>query len=65
MSHFNKIKDIPKFKNQGMINIPGVYCKNCGEVFALYAFSLDQPEGIDENGRPYYKSCFKCDKKRR
>lgn len=45
-------------------HIPGVYCKNCGETFALYSYSVHQPDtdARDENGKPYYNECFKCKK---
>ena len=40
--------------------IPGCYCINCGEVFALYSYSAVMPRYKDENGKPYYKTCFMC-----
>jgi len=43
------------------ICVPGAYCKQCGEVFALYSYSAIWPNGLDENDKPYYDSCFKCD----
>jgi len=39
---------------------PGVYCKHCGNVYALYSYSLCQPHGLDENHKPYYNYCFLC-----
>lgn len=44
------------------VHIPGVYCGNCGETFALYSYSVIWPNGLDENGKPYYNACFKCHK---
>jgi len=41
-------------------HFPGVYCKQCGKVFALYSYSICQPHGLDENHKPYYNSCFLC-----
>ncbi len=38
-------------------NFPGVYCKNCGNIFALYSYSATQPHGDDENGKPFYTRC--------
>jgi hypothetical protein len=32
---------------------PGVYCKHCGEIYALYSYSLFQPDGVDEQSKPY------------
>lgn len=43
-------------------NFSGVYCKNCGETFALYSYSAMQPQGVDENSKPFYNNCFKCNK---
>lgn len=55
---YNKI---PALKEGFFQHIPGVYCNNCGEVFALYSYSAHPPSGTDENGKPYYNNCFKCD----
>lgn len=41
-------------------HFPGVYCKQCGQLFALYSYSVYQPNGLDENHKPYYNSCFAC-----
>ena len=46
--------DIPSF----FMHIPGIYCINCKEVFALYSFSAGPPDGFDRWGKPIY---FKCD----
>lgn len=58
---YNSIKEIP-VEGGWFMNFPGVYCKNCGEIFALYSFSGNQPHGIDENKKPYYNSCPMCSK---
>lgn len=42
------------------MHLPGVYCRNCGETYALYSFSTEKPDGTDENRKPYYNGCFKC-----
>ena len=42
------------------MHVPGCYCAGCGESFALYSYSAIQPTEVDENGKPYYKDCFKC-----
>ena len=47
-------------ENGFFVHIPGVYCKSCGETFALYSFSAHQPDGVDENNKPYYNHCFCC-----
>jgi hypothetical protein len=48
------------------MNMPGIYCKKCGEIFALYFYS-NPPDGLDENGKPFYNDCTICtpDKVRR
>lgn len=53
---------IPPLPGPGrqFIHIPGIYCITCGETMALYDYSAWQPNGIDENGKPYYQSCWKC-----
>lgn len=48
---------------KGFMNFPGIYCEGCGETFALYSYSAHQPNGLDENGKPFYHSCFMCEKK--
>lgn len=47
-------------EQQGFINMPGVYCRHCSQVFALYEFSIDQPDGMDDQGKPYYDRCRLC-----
>ena len=44
------------------MDFPGVYCKGCGETFALYSFSMIGKQGLDENNKAYMNSCFKCQK---
>jgi hypothetical protein len=51
---------IPKRKNLGLVNVPGVYCKSCGKSFELYSFSILKPNSFDENDKPYYDKCFDC-----
>lgn len=41
-------------------NLPGVYCQKCGETFALYSYSLHQPDGVDAKGKPFYRECSFC-----
>lgn len=41
-------------------HLPGVYCRGCKSTYALYSYSVRQPDGLDENKKPYYESCFKC-----
>jgi hypothetical protein len=54
--------EIRPIENGFFQNFPGVYCKKCGKTFALYSYSAMQPHGVDENSKPFYNSCFKCDK---
>ncbi len=42
--------------------MPGVYCSNCGETFALYPWSACMPSDRDENNVFYYKTCPLCTK---
>lgn len=53
---------IPKLPEKGKFfqHFPGVYCQNCGKDFALYHYSLHQPDGLDENGIPFYTKCVLC-----
>jgi hypothetical protein len=56
-----KIENIPPLPKEGFFqHLPGSYCKNCGEVFALYSYSAIKPDGVDDKGKPYYNDCFKC-----
>jgi len=56
------IKQIPQ--DGGFFqNFPGVYCKSCGEVYALYSYSFYKPDGIDEDSKPYYNCCAVCKQK--
>ena len=55
-----KYDKLPTKEQMGAINIPGVYCQGCGETFALYRYSFQQPDGFDENGKAYYRTCFLC-----
>jgi len=56
---YHSIKPMPK-DGSPFQNFPGVYCRRCGETFALYSYSAYQPDGVDGNDKPYYDSCFKC-----
>lgn len=61
----NEIKDYDLIKpippdGQFFMHVPGAYCANCGELFALYSFSHNQPAQVDANGKPFYSHCFKC-----
>lgn len=60
IENYNEIKEM---SNGDFRHFPGVYCKNCGETFALYSYSLIQPDGIDDNLKPFYNDCFRCNKK--
>jgi hypothetical protein len=52
---------IPALPLRGFFqHFPGVYCAGCGETFALYSYSTGGPLHIDENGKPFYHSCFHC-----
>ena len=55
-----KYDQIQPLKDQGHINIPGIYCAGCGETYARYSYSFHQADAVDENGKPYYNKCFKC-----
>lgn len=55
---YDKIPDHP---SGSFMNAPGIYCK-CGASFALYFYSTIQPDGLDENGKPFYNQCFLCKK---
>ena len=57
-----KYDSIPSLPPKGVFfqHFPGVYCKGCGETFALYSYSFFGSQGEDENGKPYMTSCFKC-----
>ena len=53
-----KIEDIQPLPKGGFFQLfPGVYCKACGEIFALYSYSVMQPDGVDEDGRAFYNTC--------
>jgi hypothetical protein len=55
-----KVEMLPK---NGFFQLfPGVYCRTCGKTFALYSYSAHQPDGVDESGRAFYKTCLMCDK---
>jgi hypothetical protein len=58
---YETIPPNPDYTKEFM-NLPGVYCQGCGSTFALYSFSFIPPNGLDENGKPFYHSCFKCEK---
>ena len=53
------IKPLPK-EGGFFQNFPGVYCQKCGKDFALYSYSAYQPDGVDENGKPFYRECCLC-----
>lgn len=55
---YDKIPELPE--SGFYMHFGGVYCRNCGETFALYSYSAIRPSGIDENRKPYYSQCFKC-----
>lgn len=58
---YDEIQPLPK-EGGFFQHFPGVYCKRCGRVFALYSYSLIQPVyGVDENGKPYYENCLFCE----
>lgn len=56
--NYDKIPPNPK---PPFVNIPGCYCENCGETFALYHYSVIAPSRVDENGKPVFDKCFKCE----
>jgi hypothetical protein len=49
-------------EGEHFMHLPGVYCKNCGEIFALYSYSAHKPDGIDHNRKPFYNKCYFCPK---
>lgn len=56
-----RYKEIPNYKLcKSRVMMPGVYCKNCGETFALYAWSAAKPDGSDENNKFFYNKCLNC-----
>lgn len=57
---YDTIPSNPDF-NKGFMNFPGVYCQGCGETFAMYSFGFGS-RILDENGKPYFTTCFKCEK---
>lgn len=60
MKPISEIYDkIPQVKQNGEFfqAMPGIYCENCGHDFALYSYSFYQPDGLDENNKPFYKKC--------
>lgn len=61
IDRYNQIKSLPP-EGGFFQHFPGVYCKKCGEIFALYLYSAHLPNGVDENGKPYYESCLMCAK---
>ncbi len=64
VKNYNLIPSMTYEKYNGFFqHLPGIYCWNCGETFALYSYSAMQPHGFDPNGKPFYYSCFKCEKK--
>jgi hypothetical protein len=52
---------IPAYPKGQFMNAPGCYCENCGQTFALYFYSAIMPAGVDENGKPVFNNCFKCE----
>ena len=56
---YDSVKPLPE-KGEFFQNFAGVYCKNCGETFALYSYSVFKPHGVDENNKPFYKNCVMC-----
>lgn len=61
IDRYNQIKPLPP-EGGFFQHFPGVYCKKCERIFALYSYSAFQPDGVDENGKPYYDSCSVCGK---
>jgi hypothetical protein len=51
---------IPSFPKGNFMHLPGVYCQGCGEDYALYFYSAFGHYSLDENGKPFYKACPKC-----
>lgn len=57
----DRYDEIPNYKEcKSSVMMPGVYCKNCGNTFALYAWSFHKPDGADENDKFFYNKCFGC-----
>lgn len=52
--------DIPTARKLRSVNIPGCYCENCGQTFALYSYSIIPPTKVDENNKLCYESCHFC-----
>jgi len=49
---------IPPVPESGFFqHFPGIYCQNCGRDFALYSYSALSPDGLDEEGKPFYNLC--------
>lgn len=59
--NYDAIPLLPEKTEETFMHMPGIYCRNCGQSFALYWYSAQQPSGVDENKKPYYNTCFKCD----
>lgn len=56
---YDRIPALPP-PGQFFQHFPGVYCAGCGGTFALYSYSAGGPIEKDENGKPFYHSCFRC-----
>ncbi len=60
---YNQILPLPP-NGEHFIHFPGCYCRGCGEVFALYSFSMIVC-GVDEEGKPYINKCYNCNPPRK
>lgn len=55
---YSRIKELPE---SGFFqHFPGIYCKRCKEIYALYSYSAHQPDGTDDQGKPFYDGCGMC-----
>lgn len=60
----NTKEDVEPLPDSGFYQLfPGVYCKDCESVFALYSYSAHKHDGIDDKGRAFYNKCYMCDPK--
>ena len=60
IERYEEILPLPKEPEKFFQHIPGVYCRNCGQTFALYSYSKHPVHGTDENDKPFYNMCFNC-----
>lgn len=59
---YDRIPALPS-PPQSFRRSPGIYCAGCGATFTIYSYSSGGPLHIDENGKPFYYTCFQCEPK--